>query len=205
MPLLSGLFGGNSAELPPGADTAMVASDSNAAPVARPTVPSAPGAWRELAKNIESDSLMRPARGTAKRDPFQTNKIDVEQRAKEMLTSAQPPLTPEQLGIVLSSTIIGGQRRVARIAGTSYRIGDHILAGKDGQELDFTITKIEPRSVMLVRDGQRYEITLKRQQRSASSAAAATAADRDTSDLTNMLDPQTMDELIAPAAGLLGN
>ena len=58
----------------------------------------------------------------------------------------------------LSSTVIGPQRRVALINGRPYAQGKTVRAAKDGQQIEFTLAEVHPRSILLERDGQRFEL-----------------------------------------------
>jgi hypothetical protein len=74
-----------------------------------------------------------------------------------------PPVeaSPESLKLVLSGTILSPNRRVARINGRTYTIGDTIeAAGKDGKLVEFVVTEIETRRVALERLGKRYELKI---------------------------------------------
>ena len=135
---------------------------------------------------------MQPADSVAHRDPFQPAASVLDKQALEAQAAKPAAITPTEAGLVLSSTIVGRQQQVARVGNKTYRIGNHIKADKDGQELDFILAEIEPGSVVLVRDGQRYEVPLKRPQHAISSAPRRPATVR-----RGPGKPEALDQLLS--------
>jgi len=213
-PMLSGWLSKGASQPPATASVAAAPAAADASQAAvNPSGSAAPARpWRELSKSIDEDRRMRPADANAKRDPFHSEARETtEQKTLDTLAASQPAVTPADAGIVLSSTIVGPTQRVARVAGTSYRVGDHIRAGKDGQVVDFVVTRIEPRNVVLARNGHRYEVQLKRPQSySKVSLQPARQGDADSDlndddrDVTLGLGAdRPLDEVDAKAMGLL--
>jgi hypothetical protein len=213
-PMLSGWLGMGSAQPPPAAGTMAAAPAADVSPATvKPNGPATPArSWRELAKSIDDDPRMRPADATAERDPFHSNAVELtEQDTLEAFAARQPAITPADAGIVLSSTIVGPTQRVARVAGTTYRVGDRIRTGRDGRGVEFVVAQIEPRSVVLMRDGHRYEVKLKRPQGYSKVSPPPTESESDAdSDSDDDIDValgldagHPLDEVDAKAMGLL--
>ena len=167
-----------SAAAPPAAATSAPPGGAVAPPLAAATpvealTPSAPTAaasatprfhWKQLVAAIESDPRMRPveppAELAAQRDPF----IDprppaVAEAAPEVAGERSEDVTPGELGLVLSSTIIGHQRRTALVNGKVYAAGRELEA-RDG--VVFVVRDIEPWGIVLERAGKRFELELPR-------------------------------------------
>jgi hypothetical protein len=69
-------------------------------------------------------------------------------------------VSPESLGVVLSSTLVGSHKSVAQIGGKSYRVGERVSAGKDDQNLFFVLRMVGPRFVVLERQGKSYTVRM---------------------------------------------
>jgi hypothetical protein len=154
------------APLPP----ASLPSDQAAA-TAKPKEESPKYSWRQLVAWMENDPHTKPcglAAGT--RDPFQPTKVEVVEVVevkKEQPKPVEPDATPQSLNLVLSSTILGPNRRVARINGTSYEQGGAVeVTAKDGRPIVFTLTVVEARRVVLQRQGKEFELILSSSSRS---------------------------------------
>jgi len=105
---------------------------------------------------------------TIKRNPFQTPD-DAKARLEtvaEKGAAKMPAITPSAAGLVLSGTIIGPDRRVARIGGKTYTLGQIIDVVKpkekdgEGATISFQLIDIQPRRAILEADGNRYELTI---------------------------------------------
>ena len=120
--------------------------------------------WDELARWIEEDPRMKPVGELSScRDPFHAVAREVAEKPKsEQIKAAEAAaaMTPEKLGLVLSSTLIGPQRRTALIGGRAYEQGRTIHCAKDGRQFEFTLSEVHPRRIVLVREGKRYELTI---------------------------------------------
>jgi hypothetical protein len=120
--------------------------------------------WDELARWIEADPRMKPAGElSGSRDPFHAVAQEVAKRRKsEELKAAEAAaaMTPEKLGLALSSTLIGPQRRLALISGRAYEQGRTVQGAKDGRQFAFTLSEVHPRRIVLTREGIRYELTI---------------------------------------------
>ena len=120
--------------------------------------------WDRLARWIEDDPRMKPAREFAsRRDPFHAVVQEVAEKPdSEQIKAAEAAaaVTPESLGLVLSSTLIGPHRRTALVNGRTYEQGRTIELAKDGRPFEFTLSEVHPRRIVLKREGRRYELTI---------------------------------------------
>jgi hypothetical protein len=155
------------AALSPTTDGAVAAVTTESAPSA-PAQPSF--GWRELSDMLQQDPLLSSATTHDKlADPFakpvaveeQTN---VEGETSELPDSpiAQAIPTPEQLGLILASTITGGRRAVATINGKSCRVGDVIVVPGNGLDHEFMVIAIAAGAVTLSAGDQTHVLTTKR-------------------------------------------
>jgi len=116
--------------------------------------------WHEIAKWMDNDPLTSAANMIKlRRDPFrphssQSSQEAIDDEPEELL----PDVTPESLGIVLSGTIIGPDRRVALINGKPYDEAKPVRFLKDGQKIEFTIEQIHPRRIVLQRNEEQFEL-----------------------------------------------
>lgn len=130
----------------------------------QPAGPSRP--WQQVVQWIEQDPTMKPAAARSqRRDPFHPATGEVAANEEEEPDEAQTAeaakdLTPDALGVQLTSTLIGPQRRVAMINGRPCQEGRTIAMAKDGQQVEFKLCEVHPRRVVLERDGKRYELAI---------------------------------------------
>ena len=153
-----------SAVAPPAANSAPAPSSgtpaASNATLKKPESPQWP--WHQLVQWMDNDlrtSATNPVLG--RRDPFliprtETVKVEPEDQPEQ----TPPAATPEALGMVLSSTIIGPHRRVAQINGKSYRQGEAVKLVKDGQQIEFTLAAVYPRRIVLKRKREQFELTI---------------------------------------------
>lgn len=174
-PLVSKWFGGGSATAPaaPVTATATPANGPSAAPsgpVATPTaalVSAAPATmqptWRQLAAAIDADPHMRPTGELAiDRNPFAplptaAPVAPVQTAPPTAIVEAPSDPTPDELGLVLSSTVVGGRRQTAVVNGRVYRPGGEV---RIDDEIAFVVTSVAKRRIVLSRHGQVYELTI---------------------------------------------
>jgi hypothetical protein len=152
----------SAAEEPTGALSPAVAAAGSAEPTGA-TQPKQ--TWRQLVQWMQGD----PRTGSAdsmsgRRDPF----LAVQHEEEEFVELIDDPeentrrgLSPQDLGLEFSSTIIGLDRRVAQINGRSYREGETIRLARDGEEIEFTLAAVYPRQVLLERNGEQYELLIR--------------------------------------------
>jgi hypothetical protein len=131
-------------------------------------------AWSEVASAIDHDPRMTPATLTGlaeERNPFappvnlaasDRDSAAKEEAKKKSESDAaeveQPPAGPDDLGLVLSSTLVGQSRRAALISGRTYELGSKIRV--EGEA--FRLIEVEPNRIVLERDGQLYTLSIKR-------------------------------------------
>jgi hypothetical protein len=171
-PLLKGWFGKEStpevAATPAAPQTALAPGSTAAAPGAAEAKKTYP--WSVLASAIDGDPQMAASDAAfAAHDPFEVVekvKVVVDQPLPVAVVEAEPalPLTPSEAGLALSSTLVGSRKRMAIINGKAYSIGDRVTAGSEGSDVVFVLAEVHPRRAVLARDGERYEIKLKRLQ-----------------------------------------
>lgn len=117
--------------------------------------------WQQLVQWMDDDPRMSPPVAiSTNRDPFAS--VDPpkteEELEKESDENTLADATPEGLGMVLSSTIVGPARRVAMINGRPYAEGKIVRLDKGGQQIEFKLAEVHLRSVWLERDGERFEL-----------------------------------------------
>lgn len=120
--------------------------------------------WPQIVQWMHNDprTMTAPPLITT-RDPFESPTIVVtEAKAAEQPKPKLLAITPDIAGLVLTSTIIGPQRRVAQINGKTYVLGQTIELPKDKQALgaDFKLIEIHARRAVLEANGQRLELLI---------------------------------------------
>ena len=119
--------------------------------------------WRQLKDWIERDPRRSSAKvASGKRDPFVTPAPPPKETAIAKETKPEPEVevTPQTAKLVLTSTLVGGNRRVAVINGKQYKVGQTIRAQANKTDVQFTVKDILPRIVVLERQGKIYEMKL---------------------------------------------
>lgn len=188
-PLVKNLVAGGNAKKAESASTSNVAKDSASTGTSTPA--QTLYTWKQIADAIDADSRMKPTEPIAlARDPF--HKIQQEQPQEEprevvALPPEIPDVSPGDAGLVLTSTILGKRRQVARINGKSYREGEHIVATMGDQPLEYELVRIGPRSIVLVLGDKEYELKMQKSTAAATSAASSTIGSGDTTDVDSLL------------------
>lgn len=117
--------------------------------------------WKDLVKWMELDRRMMPAAASVGlRMPFGSLESGSQTIDDETLASTRPgdaDATPEQLGLKLSGTMLGGGRRVAVINGRPYAEGRPIALSENRV---FVLKQVAARHVVLERQGERYELAV---------------------------------------------
>lgn len=178
-PLLTGMLGSSSpANVTPSATANQTAASSTPSTAAAAPATTATMPWRELAKTIEHDPLMQPARGSDRpRDVFQPIKPS-KPVENEVTQAAQPQpkpeldVPPQSVGLALTSTIVGPRQHVARLNGTNYRPGDTVEVNSDQGKLSYVLKQVTDRSVTLSLGNKQYELSMPRRAPSASGQTA---------------------------------
>lgn len=118
-------------------------------------------AWTQLDQWMKQDPRTTPAEDFfEQRDPFAVRVHTDDERSEEETESIEALLTPERLGLRLSSTVIGTGRRVALIGGQVYRPNDVVKTRRDDSTIEFEVVEVLPRRVVLRRNGQQYELSI---------------------------------------------
>lgn len=113
--------------------------------------------WRELDRAMKEDSRMRSAPALELvRNPFADEEVVVEQEA-EVAQVAETPPAPEELGLVLTSTVVGPRYRAALISGRVYREGAEIATE---ESVSYVLAEVGPQQVLLTHGGKTFELTL---------------------------------------------
>jgi hypothetical protein len=164
-PLVTGWFGGSkgkaakpqAAAAPPVPVATPTAAGGAAPAAASPSVP-----WRQLVAWMEKDPRKQSSElGVLESPPFPPQRADrIEEESKPAQTAAAKlELDPAQLGLKLSSTMLGPRRRVAVINGRPYAEGKEVeVAG----EMVFLVARVTDRSVLLERNGRQFELVMSR-------------------------------------------
>lgn len=119
--------------------------------------------WNEVVQWMDQDPRTRPAGPLLlKCDPFQAVKaVPVAAVKHEAPKVVGREITPQSLGMVLSGTILGAGRSVARISGRNYEQGRPVeVVAKDGKSFAFVLTQVEAKRVVLERAGGQYELKI---------------------------------------------
>jgi len=187
-PLVAGWFTPTGEE----PDTIAVAPPHVAAPATAPVAPRAAkrvnaAAWFASFDELTSDPLRQVASTPEKQNPFAASRITPVEPEKpkpqETAPDPRPEITPQQAGLVLTSTSIAGRNRLAIISGKAYREGERVAASlsdrasetalgdtpnggsAENAEPAFTIERIEPRAVILRLGDKTYPLRLKQRPR----------------------------------------
>ncbi len=118
--------------------------------------------WRQLDHWMNNDPQTLAATLVSDaRDPFRASQTEVvNAKSTEEVEKLPLEVTPESLGMSLSSTIIGPRRRMARIDGKTYQQGKPVTLVKDEQRIEFNLLEVHPRHVVLEREGVRFELKI---------------------------------------------
>ncbi|HEY2882723.1 MAG TPA: hypothetical protein VGJ15_09825 [Pirellulales bacterium] len=157
-------------------DESGTTESAHAAPVPTPapaatatansTTPSTPAtpSWHQAISWIEADPLTQPRKPLATlRDPFSLSAAQLQAQQQQQVAKQTKPVetpdpTPEESGMVLRSTVVGGAVKTALINSRAYH--EHqTITGSDGQSR-FAVVEIRPDSVVLSRHGQTFELKL---------------------------------------------
>jgi hypothetical protein len=135
-----------------------MASTSGHRPLALPP-------WQLVAAWIDGDPLMRPGWGGQEHLAYGRNPFAPDQSAQRAAGSrpddeAPGNASPAELGMVLTSTVIGPLRRTAMINGKAYPQGAEVQAANGTR---FVLSRVEPRRVVLSRGGRHFELAIVRQ------------------------------------------
>jgi hypothetical protein len=118
--------------------------------------------WQQLVQWRSKDPNTVPVvPSDGQRDPFGQHKPQQQPAAEAEQLKAAPQVTPQELGLTLTGTLIGPGCKVARINGRNFQEGQTIRAVKGAQTFDFTLVEVHARRVVLQRDSERFELAIK--------------------------------------------
>lgn len=148
-PLLTGWLGSSTAKpaktVDPNAEFMQVLATGVATPAPKPAEATKQQySWSQLIGWMDNDARHRPATiGQQQRDPFHDVRTEAEKTVEKPVV-VEKPVSPESLGLALSSTVIGPKRRVAVINGKSYTEGDTVTVTADGKEVRLRLMEVRP-------------------------------------------------------------
>jgi hypothetical protein len=120
--------------------------------------------WDQVVDWMEKDPLTKAAETLpARRDPFRVPQdlVAVEAaRARQREQREASAITPAELGLKLTGTIIGPQRSVALINGRTYRQGTQIACEKGGSRYSLRLVEVRRKGVVLECRGTRLQLAI---------------------------------------------
>jgi hypothetical protein len=159
-PLLSGWFKGadvavtESQLVASSPQSPNVAATANAAPLA------VTHSWKEIAQRLDLLQQSTVARAIGARDPFQAIQPALPQTQIAEIKKSVKAIAPADVGLVLSSTMVGPRQSIALIGGQAYRVGDEV-PGATNADVTFLLESIHPRHIVLQRGGGQFKLALK--------------------------------------------
>jgi len=123
--------------------------------------------WKQVVEWIEDDPRTvaveeMPGRADAfetAEEPQEQNEED-KSKAESKPVIVKPEVTPQQLEMSLSSTLVGLDGGVALIDGKAYRIGQTVTSEKDQHQTPFVLSGIHARYVTLQHKDKTYKLFL---------------------------------------------
>lgn len=120
--------------------------------------------WTQLDEWMRADPMTTPAEDVAGwRDPFDSDRASVEADHDEEAPVAAAPVTPQDLGVELSGTLIGPRRRVALIDGKAYRVGQSVTVDRAGRPIHLQLVEVHPRRIVLEWEDDRFDLAIPEQ------------------------------------------
>lgn len=117
--------------------------------------------WQQLLAQLGQDPLKQShAFGKDVRDPFHDVQTEPKPKAELEAPVVAKAVSTADLGLTLTSTIIGTSRRTAVINGQSYGKGDTIALGDDENSVVLKVVDIQPRRAVVQRGQERFELKL---------------------------------------------
>ncbi len=122
--------------------------------------------WQRLTQWMDADPRTWATHvSVQRRDPFANPQSEVVEEpigdeTDESPQAMQAEITPESLGMALCGTVVGPNRRMARIGKNLYRPEDTLVVEKDGQEIEFKLAEVHARHVVLQHGQTRFELRI---------------------------------------------
>ncbi len=107
---------------------------------------------------------MKPAVFDRDVEPFAGPPVEAKSQVAEAENVPAPvaeKVTPSSLGITLVGTLVGPERRAARIGGKTVLVGQAIEVVRGAERYQFTLTDVQRDRVVLMREGERFELNVK--------------------------------------------
>lgn len=152
---------------PSGSQPAVGAAVSVAVATPGPTTTAGPqpiADWYTTLQRIEADPDMKPAVFDRDVEPFAGPPVEAKSQVAEAENVPAPvaeKVTPSSLGITLVGTLVGPERRAARIGGKTVLVGQAIEVVRGAERYQFTLTDVQRDRVVLMREGERFELNVK--------------------------------------------
>ena len=130
--------------------------------------------WKQIVEWIEKDPrTLAVEKMPGRADAFETaDEPQVQEQVKEDDSKTQskpiivvPDVTPRQLEMSLSSTLLGPDGGVALIDGKAYRIGQTVTSEKDQHQTPFVLSEVHARHVMLTHKDKKHKLLLPEKKR----------------------------------------
>ncbi|MCA9247869.1 MAG: hypothetical protein KDA42_12155 [Planctomycetales bacterium] len=157
---------------PASTSTAAVAAAIVSTPQTREIVnPSQPSpTWREVAHWMSQDQMMTAAPGVDKVEPFGAAVVQpspddstaVESQPAEIASKSFAESTPAELGIRLTSTIVGSQKRIAMINGRPYAEGRPFVFRAGDRAIEFQVTRIQAQQIVLSQGEKQHTLKIEK-------------------------------------------
>jgi hypothetical protein len=120
--------------------------------------------WDQVAEWMDKDPLTKAATTLpARRDPFRTSRDSAAAEAARQQEKRQheaSPVTPAELGLKLTGTIVGPRQSVAMINGQTYRQGMQIACQKGGNRYSLRLVEVRRKDVVLECRGVRWQLAI---------------------------------------------
>jgi hypothetical protein len=119
--------------------------------------------WDQVVRWMEQDPrTVASAVLATRRDPLRRagEAAESESKQEEEPQPVVPAVTPQELGLALSATVVGANRRVAMIDGRAYTEGKTIARIQDGQRFEFALVRILPRQVVLGQGDRQFVLAI---------------------------------------------
>jgi hypothetical protein len=148
----------------PSAPVALILTDDPAEPGQRLARSQTAFRWDKVQQRISSDPLMASAVWDAAwTDPFASRTAAAGTAAATAEAPGADGRSAEEAGLILTSVLIGGQRRTATINGRTYTEGELVGGGAGARPMStpFRITRVEHGMVEMERDGATYRLEMR--------------------------------------------
>lgn len=165
MPLVGGWWGASEPSLESSPSTGAVSVPAPTPPEQSVAAAVEQGrSWEDLNQSMALDGRTRPTRQLAAfRDPFtlaRPVREVAEEASRKKIEAPVPTITARDLGVLLSSTVLGGRPRLAVINGRTYREGDVFELTKGGQTFALQLVEVRDREAVLLCRGQKIPVAM---------------------------------------------